>query len=158
MWWAVAVFVADQASKWWALTSLDPGQPRPFLGDWLRWHLIRNSGAAFSLGDRATWLLTILSIVIIVGVLGAARRVTTRAWAVTFGLLLGGALGNLADRIFRAPGWFQGHVVDFIDYFGWFIGNVADIAIVVAAILVVLLTLRGQPPTTPRAPVVSDDE
>lgn len=147
---ALLVLAADQGTKVWALSALEPGRPRVLVGEWIRLNLIWNSGAAFSLGNQATWALTILSLVITVAVLVAVRRVTTRAWALTFGLLLGGALGNLIDRVFREPGWFRGHVVDFIDYFGWFVGNVADIAIVVAAGLVVILTLRGIPPTRPR--------
>jgi signal peptidase II len=163
--WTVLTFVADQGTKIWALKALEPGQPRPLIGDWIQLNLIRNSGAAFSLGNTMTWLLTLLSIAIIVGVVVTARRVATWAWAVTLGLLLGGALGNLLDRMVREPAFFRGHVVDFIDYFGWFIGNVADIAIVVAAGLVILLTLRGIPATNqastshaPRAQTGSTDE
>jgi signal peptidase II len=144
---ALLTLVADQGTKVWALASLTPGEPRPLIGEWIRLNLIRNSGAAFSLGNSRTWLLTILSIVIIVGVLVTVRRVASRPWALTFGALLGGAVGNLLDRLFRAPGLFRGHVVDFLDYFGLFIGNVADIAIVLAAVVVVWLTLRGEPAT-----------
>jgi signal peptidase II len=92
-----------------------------------------------------TWLLTIVALGIVVWVGGAARRVGHRWWAVTLGMLLGGAIGNLIDRILREPGFGRGHVVDFIDYFGLFIGNVADIAIVAAAVLGALLALRGIP-------------
>ena len=90
-----------------------------------------------------------VSIVILVWVVGAARKVGTLAWAVALGLLLGGALGNLVDRFFRAPGPGRGHVVDFIDYFGWFIGNVADIAIVVGAGVIMVLAYRGTPVSGP---------
>lgn len=145
---AVLTLVADQGTKAWALATVTPGEARPLIGDWIRLNLIRNSGAAFSLGNTMTWVLTALSIVIVIGVLVVVRRVATPSWAVTFGLLLGGAVGNLGDRIFRTPGWFRGHVVDFLDYFGLFIGNVADIAIVVAAGAVILLTFRGTPATT----------
>ena len=141
---ALLTLLADQGTKIWALTALVPGEPQPLLGEWIQLNLIRNSGAAFSLGNKVTWLLTALSIVIVVIVAVSARKVRTMPWAVTFGLLLGGAFGNLIDRIFREPGRFQGHVVDFIDYFGLFIGNVADIAIVVAAGLVVWLSLKGE--------------
>lgn len=147
---ALCALAADQATKALALRSLTPGVPQPLIGEWIQLHLIRNSGAAFSLGSRATWVLTALSVVIIVVVSVNARRVASRPWAFTFGLLLGGAVGNLVDRVFREPGPFRGHVVDFIDYFGLFIGNVADIAIVVAAAVVVLLTWRGLPATLPR--------
>lgn len=135
----------DQGSKAWALDALTPGQPRDLLGPLLRLNLIRNAGAAFSLGDGVTWLLTLVALGIVVWVGRAALRVGHTGWAVTLGALLGGAIGNLIDRIFRAPGFGRGHVVDFIDYFGLFIGNVADIAIVVAACVGAILALRGIP-------------
>lgn len=140
---AGVTLLADQGSKWWALRTLAPGETQELVGHWITLHLIRNAGAAFSLGDGATWLLTVISLGILGWVLSAVRRVGHRGWALALGLLLGGAVGNLVDRFFRAPGPGQGHVVDFIDYFGFFVGNVADIAIVVAAGLVMLLALRG---------------
>lgn len=140
---AALTLALDQGSKVWALQALTPGTPRPLLGDWLQLNLVRNSGAAFSLGDQATGLLTVFAVVIVIGVLWVARTVPGPLWATTYGLLLGGAVGNLADRLFREPGPFRGHVVDFLDYGGFFVGNVADIAIVGAAGLLVLLTLPG---------------
>ncbi len=137
--------VLDQGSKIWALAALTPGVPRDLLGPILRLNLIRNPGAAFSLGDGMTWLLTLVALGIVVWVARAARQVGDRAWAITLGMLLGGAIGNLVDRILREPGFGRGHVVDFIDYFGLFIGNIADIAIVVAAALGAILALRGIP-------------
>ncbi|WP_404383412.1 signal peptidase II [Knoellia locipacati] len=141
----VLTLVLDQGSKVWALGALTPGEPRDLLGPLLRLNLIRNAGAAFSLGDGVTWLLTLVALAIVVWVGRAAVRVGHGGWAVTLGMLLGGAIGNLIDRIFRAPGFGRGHVVDFIDYFGLFIGNVADIAIVVAAGMGAVLALRGIP-------------
>jgi signal peptidase II len=135
----------DQATKVWALASLTPGDPVPLVGSWIRLNLIRNPGAAFSLGNSATWLLTAISVAILVWVVVASRRVGTTAWAVALGLLLGGAIGNLLDRLLREPGPGRGHVVDFIDYFGLVIGNVADIAIVAAAGLIAVLAYRGIP-------------
>ena len=142
---AAVTLVADQATKAWALASLTPGEPVDLVGSWIQLQLIRNPGAAFSLGDGVTWLLTVISIAILVWVLVAARRVGSMPWAVALGLLLGGALGNILDRLLREPGPGRGHVVDFIDYFGFFIGNVADIAIVGAAGLVMVLAWRGVP-------------
>ena len=157
---ALVTLVADQASKIWALNTLEPGVAKPFIGQWIQLHLIRNSGAAFSLGNRMTWVLTILSVVIVAAILASLRRITTGAWAATIGLLLGGAVGNLVDRVFRAPGLFRGHVVDFLDYFDLFIGNVADIAIVVAAGLVVILSVRSPHPEDKGEPTAyrSDDD
>ncbi len=142
---ALATLAADQLTKALALHRLTPGRPVALAGSWLRLNLIRNPGAAFSLGDRATWVLTIIAVVVLVVILTMARRLGSRPWAVVLGLILGGALGNLVDRFFRAPGPGRGQVVDFIDYFGLFIGNVADIAIVGAAVAIGILSLRGVP-------------
>ena len=146
---ALAVLVVDQGTKVWALNTLTPGEKIDLIGSLISLNLIRNPGAAFSIGDGATWILTIVSLAILGWVLVAARKVGTRAWAVALGLLLGGALGNLGDRFFREPGPGRGHVVDVIDYFGWFIGNVADIAIVVGAGVIMVLAYRGTPVSGP---------
>ena len=140
---AVVVYVLDQASKAWALAALTNAPPQDLLGAFLRLYLVRNPGAAFSVGTGSTWLLTILAVVVLVVLIRASRRLGSMAWAWAFGLILGGALGNLTDRLIRDPGFGRGHVVDFIDYNGWFVGNVADIAIVGAALLIGLLALRG---------------
>ena len=142
---AATVLLLDQATKVWALTSLTPGIPVDVVGSVIRLNLIRNPGAAFSLGDGFTWVLTLVSVAILVWVVVGARRVGNMPWAVALGLLLGGALGNLVDRFFREPGPGRGHVVDFIDYFGLFIGNVADIAIVAGAGIIMVLAYRGTP-------------
>lgn len=146
---ALVVLALDQATKVWALDALTPGEKVDLVGSFISLNLIRNPGAAFSIGDGATWVLTAVSIVILVWVVLAARKVGTMAWAVALGLLLGGALGNLGDRFFRAPGPGRGHVVDFIDYFGWFVGNVADIAIVAGAAIIMVLAYRGTPVAGP---------
>lgn len=140
---AAAVYGVDQLTKVLAVARLQPGDPRPLIGELLQLHLIRNAGAAFSMATGVTWVLTIVAVVVVVVVVRSARRLGSVGWAVTLGLLLGGALGNLTDRLLRAPGFGRGHVVDFIDYAGLFIGNVADIAIVVAAIAVALQAVRG---------------
>jgi signal peptidase II len=113
------------------------------MGSLIRLNLIRNAGAAFSIGNGATWMLTLIACGVMVFILVTARRLGSLAWAWALGLLLGGSLGNLLDRLFRAPGPGRGHVVDFIDYFGLFIGNVADVAIVGAAGLIGVLAMRG---------------
>lgn len=140
---AVVAYALDQATKAWALSSLEPGSPVNLVGGFIRLNLIRNAGAAFSIGDNATWVLTLIAFAVLVVILRTARRIGSRGWAWALGLLLGGSLGNLTDRMTREPGPGRGHVVDFIDYFGLFIGNVADIAIVGAALLIGLLALRG---------------
>jgi len=140
---AVVAYALDQATKAWALSALDVGSPVNVLGEFIRLNLIRNAGAAFSIGDNATWVLTLIAFAVLVVIIRTARRIGSRGWAWALGLLLGGSLGNLTDRMTREPGPGRGHVVDFIDYFGLFIGNVADIAIVGAAMLIGLLALRG---------------
>ncbi|MEN5074345.1 signal peptidase II [Isoptericola cucumis] len=143
---AVVVLLADQATKWWAESALTVGgDPVPLVGELLQLRLIYNPGAALSIlsGTGMTWLLTIVVVGVVVVIVRAIGRIGSRGWALALGLLLGGALGNLGDRLFREPGFAQGHVVDFIDYAGFFVGNVADIAVVVAAVLIVVLTFRG---------------
>jgi signal peptidase II len=140
---AVVVYVADQLSKVLALRTLTPGEPVDVVGEFIRFNLIRNPGAAFSIANSATWVLTLIAFGVLAFIIRTARRIGSRGWAWALGLLLGGSVGNLTDRMTREPGPGRGHVVDFIDYFGLFIGNVADIAIVSAAVLIGLLALRG---------------
>ena len=139
----LVVLGVDQLAKWRALATLVPGQRVSLVGSLLGLELVFNPGAALSIATGMTWVLTLIAAIVVVVVARASRRLGSRLWAVAFGLLLGGALGNLVDRFFRPPGPARGHVVDFIAYGNWFVGNVADIAIVVAAGLVVLQTLRG---------------
>ena len=141
---ALAAYVADQVTKAWALAALTPGDPVPLVGDFIRLNLIRNPGAAFSIGTGNTWVLTIVAVVVLIVVIRVSRRLGSIGWAWALGLLLGGALGNLTDRVVREPGLGRGHVVDFLNYNNWFIGNIADIAIVSAAILIGLLALTGR--------------
>jgi len=138
---ALLVIAADQASKWWAETELADGQMRPLLGDFIRLRLVYNPGAAFSIGEGFTWIFAIVAAIVAVAIAWFAWRVRSRAWAVVFGLVLGGAVTHLGDRLFREPGFARGHVVDFIVYGDWFVGNIADIAIVGGALLGLLLTL-----------------
>ncbi len=140
---AVVAYVADQVTKAWAMSALTPGDPVDVIGEFIRLNLIRNAGAAFSIGNGNTWVLTLIAFGVLAFIIRTARRIGSRGWAWGLGLLLGGSLGNLTDRMVREPGPGRGHVVDFIDYFGLFIGNVADIAIVGAAILIGVLSLRG---------------
>lgn len=143
---AVVVLAADQFTKYLAIENLPFQEPVPILGDVLVFYLTRNPGAAFSLGEGVTWLFTIaLAVVAVVIVYLAATRLRSRLWAVVLGLLLGGVLGNLTDRLFRQPGFPVGHVVDFINT-PWMmpaIYNVADIFIVTMMIAVAALVLFG---------------
>jgi signal peptidase II len=140
---AALVILVDQVTKALAVAHLTEGRPVRVLGPVLRLDLTRNAGAAFSTATGMTWVLTVIAVAVVVVVVRASRRLGSRAWAVAFGLLLGGACGNLADRLLRAPGVARGHVVDFLEFPHWPIFNVADTSIVTAGALVVLLTLRG---------------
>ncbi|WP_414685359.1 signal peptidase II [Microbacterium sp. LWH3-1.2] len=149
---AVLVLAADQLAKYLALENLPYQEPVEVLGDFLSFYLTRNPGAAFSLGEEVTWIFTIaLAAVAVVIAWLAATRVRSRLWAVALGLLLGGVLGNLTDRLLRDPGFAVGHVVDFINTpWMWFfpgmspaIYNVADIFIVCDMIAIALLVLVG---------------
>jgi signal peptidase II len=140
---AVLAYASDQVSKIIALDRLGDGESRSVIGDLIRLKLIGNPGAALSLGAGNTWVMTVIAVVVLIAIAFVAKDLGSRAWALALGALLGSALGNLTDRFVRPPGGGRGHVVDFIDYNGWFIGNVADIWIVAAAILIVLLALRG---------------
>ncbi len=138
---AAAVLAADQVTKTWALDHLQLGQPRHVIGP-TNLLLTYNTGAAFGLGRGITPIVVAAVVVLIVWLLAASRRASRAAsWpmAVGLGLLLGGALGNLGDRLFRHPRGFPGGVVDFIQAVSWWpVFNVADAAIVVGVIVLVL--------------------
>ncbi|MBO3087440.1 signal peptidase II [Cellulomonas dongxiuzhuiae] len=139
----LVVLVIDQLTKVWAVHALEPRERTALLGDLFGLQLVRNPGAALSIATGMTWVLTIVAVVVVVVIARVSRRIGSGSWAVALGLLLGGALGNLADRLLREPGPLRGHVIDFLAYGRLFVGNVADIAIVVAAGLIVWLTARG---------------
>ncbi|MBE6481005.1 MAG: signal peptidase II [Actinomyces ruminicola] len=141
---ALAVVGLDQLTKAWAVAVLSDGHRLRLLGDWLTLVLVRNPGAAFSFATGQTWIFALIAVIVTAVVIRASRRLGSLWWAVALGLVLGGAVGNLIDRLARAPGVLRGHVVDFIDYGGWFVGNIADIAIVGAAAVIMVLSLRGR--------------
>lgn len=135
----------DQAVKGMAIAGLDPQNPIQLLGGLVSLQLIRNPGAAFSMGEGLTVLFTAIAITALVAVsVWALPRVRHLGWAVTTGMLLAGICGNLADRLFREPGPFRGHVVDFIQVRHFAIFNIADIFITTAAVLVVWLSMISQ--------------
>lgn len=145
-WYAVTAIVVlgiDQASKVWALRTLDGEPGVRLIGDLIGLRLIRNSGAAFSIGGSITWVMSLVAVAVTVAILAAVPRIGSVRWSLALGLLLGGSLGNLYDRFFREPGPLQGHVIDFIDYGGLFVGNIADIAIVGGAGLLLWLVFTN---------------
>jgi signal peptidase II len=171
---AIAAFVlaADVVSKAIVVSHLRDDQPVHLIGNVLMLWLTRNPGAAFSVGTSETAVFTVIAFGVIVYIARTARRLYSLGWAIALGLLLGGAMGNLSDRIFRAPGLFRGDVVDWIAVTRYYpIFNLADSAIVCGGILTVILAMRGQHldgtrgdaapaavPSTPSAPSASADE
>ncbi|GCD96206.1 lipoprotein signal peptidase [Embleya hyalina] len=135
--------------------KLEYHAPIDILGDWLQFRATRNAGAAFGMGQGLTIVLTVIASAVIVVILRLARKLNSLPWAIALGLLLGGALGNLTDRIFRSPSVFEGHVVDFIAPKHFAIFNLADSAIVVGGCLIVLLSFLGLQPDGTRE---GDDE
>jgi signal peptidase II len=125
---AAAVAVIDQVTKQIALGALDRHTYVPLIGEYLGFRLVFNPGAAFSMATGSTWLFTVITVIVVVVILRYARRLNSLPWAIALGMLLGGALGNL----------------DFISYYDWFVGNVADIGIVVAALMICVLALTGR--------------
>lgn len=150
---ALTVLVVDQITKILAVRHLDGAGYVPLLGEYFGLRLVYNPGAAFSFATGMTWIFAVITVGVVVVIARLAPRIASTRWAVVLGLLLGGALGNLLDRLFREPGPLRGHVVDFLSYYTFFVGNVADIAIVVAAIGMMWLTLRGVEITAPKAAV-----
>jgi signal peptidase II len=146
---AVLAVTLDQVVKALATHHLTEGEPVKVLGGLIYLSLLRNGGAAFSLGSRYTWVFPLITVVVIGWIIWMGRRLRSVPWAIALGLVLGGALGNLADRLFRAPGPFQGHVVDMISLFtpygqGFAIFNIADSCLTVGVVLAVLLELTGR--------------
>jgi signal peptidase II len=142
---AVIISVVDQSTKILITANLTHGEAVHVLGDVLIFQYVNNPGAAFGLGSGATWVFSIVAIAVLIFVIGFAPRIRSTAWAILFGLLLGGLLGNLIDRLTRQPGFGVGHVVDFVST-PWLIPaiyNVADISIVVSMLLFIILTIRG---------------
>ena len=147
---AVVVLAADQFTKYLALENLPYQETVPVVGEFLQLYLTRNPGAAFSLGEGVTWVFSlVMAVAAVVIVILSVTRVRSRAWAVILGLLLGGILGNLTDRLLREPGFLVGHVIDFIHTPWMWLGfpsaiyNIADMFIVTMMISVAVLVLLG---------------
>ncbi|WP_425268893.1 signal peptidase II [Kitasatospora cheerisanensis] len=158
---ALLAYLIDLGSKLLVVANLeDRTAPIQVIGDWMTLQVIRNGGAAFGMGQAMTILFTAIAAGVIVVIWRIARRLYSLPWAIALGLLLGGALGNLTDRLFRSPSAFRGHVVDFISVQHFAVFNLADSAIVCGGILVVLLSFRGSNPdgTVHGAPAAKAEE
>jgi signal peptidase II len=146
---ALVAVALDQWVKWLCTEHLTEGKPVRILGGLVYLSLLRNSGAAFSFGTGHTWIFPVITLVVIGWIIWMATRLRSVPWALSLGLVLGGAFGNLGDRLFRAPGPFQGHVVDMISVFAPYgerfaVFNVADSCLTVGVALAVLLELTGR--------------
>ena len=140
------VWILDLATKLWAVSTLSHRSDIKVIGSFFKLTLVRNSGAAFSLAEGATIFLSIFGILFLCAILYFSPRITSKGWAVVLGLVMGGILGNLGDRIFREPGVLRGHVIDWMQLPNWPIFNIADSAIVIAALIAMVLTARNIPP------------
>lgn len=151
---ALTIIVLDQITKVIAVTTLEnrdnlvlvPALFGDRVGPLLQFNFIRNPGAAFGFGTNATLIFTILALIISVVIWKTGKKIENRIWAICFGALLGGAIGNLIDRIFRSPGVFRGAVVDFVQIPYWAIFNVADMAVSISATIIAVMTLLGKDP------------
>lgn len=146
---ALIVIVLDQVSKLLVVANLDPGgPPKRILGGVVYLSVFRNAGAAFSTATGLTWVLALVAIGVVVVIIRMASKLRSTAWAIALGLILGGAIGNLIDRIFRSPGFLRGHVVDFISLFEpdgrhFAVFNLADSGITLGAVALVLTAFAG---------------
>ena len=140
---AGVIVAADQITKAVALAVLDDGESVPFIDGVWHWTLQRNPGAAFGIFRRAPVLFTVLAIAITVVIIAMAPKVRDRWNGLALGLVLGGALGNLGDRLFRPPGPFRGRVIDFIDFRVWPTFNIADAGVVVGAAILAIASFRA---------------
>lgn len=141
----IAVAVVDQAVKQLMLTVLTEGVPHYVIGDWFRFTLLFNPGAAFSIGgEGSTWLFTTIQLAFVLGVAIAAPRIHNTGQALGLALIAGGALGNFADRIFRDPGFWFGHVVDYISVGSFAVFNIADAAITCGVIIFIVAMLIAE--------------
>jgi signal peptidase II len=142
---AAGVYGADLITKILAVQKLENEDSVEIVGSLFQLDFTRNAGAAFGIGVGMTIVFTALSLVVIGVVLRTANRLGSTWWAVVFGLVLGGALGNLTDRLFRSPGFMRGEVVDFLHLKNWPVFNLADTAFCIAGGIVFLLVLRNIP-------------
>lgn len=140
---ALFAYVLDQLTKLWVTSTMVEGERIAVFPPLLHWYYIRNSGAAFSIGENVTWIFSIIMAAVSVAILFQVRKLGSAWWSLALGLLLGGALGNLTDRLFREPSFGMGHVVDFIQLPNFAIFNIADSAVVSAVSIICILTLRG---------------
>lgn len=143
---ASSILVIDQLSKSWAVSYLERRDPIELFGGLLKLNHTTNSGAAFNIGANLTIFLTVFAMIVTTMLIIFARRVVEPRWTIGFGVLLGGVIGNLSDRIFREPRALHGHVIDFIQLPNWPIFNIADIAITTSGFFIAFLLFKDVQP------------
>lgn len=141
---AIVALIADQLTKAWAQSTLADGCTVQVIPGVLSFTLVHNPGASLGMGSNMTWLISLLAIVACVVLALLAVRTVSMKWTVVLSLAFAGALGNLIDRVAYADGFLNGKVVDFLNY-GWSVGNVADIFLMIAGVAAVLFLLLGEP-------------
>lgn len=154
---AAIVVTLDQLTKHWAVNALSDGRDRHVVWS-LQWNLAYNTGMAFSRGRGLGPVIALLALLVVIVLVVSTAKVESRLARVAAGLLIGGALGNLCDRVFRGDGWLQGAVIDFIDVQWWPIFNVADMGVSIGAVLFAVSSLLVPKSPTPASPVESSVE
>jgi signal peptidase II len=149
---AWVVWLIDLGTKVWAVEVLSSRANVKVIGSFLQLTFVQNSGAAFGIGAGSTFIFTFFALAVLIVITRYALQITSKGWALVCGLVLGGILGNLTDRIFREPSFLQGHVIDWIQIPNWPVFNIADTAIVIAAVVAIILTIRNISPITPTDP------
>jgi signal peptidase II len=149
---AWVVWLIDLGTKVWAVEVLSSRANVQIIGSFLQLTFVQNSGAAFGIGAGSTIIFTFFALAVLIFITRYALQITSKGWALVCGLVLGGILGNLTDRIFREPSFLQGHVIDWIQIPNWPVFNIADSAIVIAAVVAIILTIRNISPITPTDP------
>ena len=145
-------WLIDLGTKVWAVEVLSSRANVQIIGSFLQLTFVQNSGAAFGIGAQSTIIFTFFALAVLIFITRYALQITSKGWALVCGLVLGGILGNLTDRIFREPSFLQGHVIDWIQIPNWPVFNIADTAIVIAAVVAIILTIRNISPITPTDP------
>lgn len=149
---AWVVWLIDLGTKVWAVEVLSSRANVKVIGSFLQLTFVQNSGAAFGIGAGSTIIFTFFALAVLIFITRYALQITSKGWALVCGLVLGGILGNLTDRIFREPSFLQGHVIDWIQIPNWPVFNIADSAIVIAAVVAIILAIRNISPITPTDP------
>ena len=149
---AWVVWLIDLGTKVWAVEVLSSRANVQIIGSFLQLTFVQNSGAAFGIGAGSTIIFTFFALAVLIFITRYALQITSKGWALVCGLVLGGILGNLTDRNFREPSFLQGHVIDWIQIPNWPVFNIADSAIVIAALVAIILTIRNISPITPTDP------